>query len=65
MRWISNFTWLGGKYSFFCAAAFTGAVICKLSPENWYLWIIGFSIFFGWSRDTEAANNYWFRRNKK
>lgn len=59
MKWIENYAWFGRKASLSGVIFYLGLIAAWEAPYYAHLMVIPMAIAFGFTRDTDAANNYW------
>ncbi|MCU6682159.1 hypothetical protein M8320_09100 [Leclercia sp. H6W5] len=59
VKWIENYAWFGRKGSRAAFMFYLGLIVAWEMPDYAVWLMIPVAIVAGWSRDTEAANQYW------
>ncbi|PPX97183.1 hypothetical protein C3D72_00565 [Cronobacter sakazakii] len=64
MDWINKYAWYGRKAASSVLPFILGIIAEQRAPDYALWFTIPVIIFFGWARNTRAANDVWFRGNR-
>ena len=65
MKYINNYAWFGRKAGAHFTSFLFGALAYRFFPD-YPIWLgLGWMLIAGWAKNTEAANEIWFRRKKE